>query len=99
MLCFPSLLQVLPSCLLLHFAAADLQEAGGDMDAARQVYQELLPSLAPDEPPATPPPQVSLHACLLQAIMTMTMVMMAAAHAMYVVLMLASCSLITSIAT
>ncbi|DBA97394.1 hypothetical protein WJX77_004704 [Trebouxia sp. C0004] len=51
--------QVLPSCLLLHFAAADLQEAGGDIDASRQVYQELLPSLVPDEPHATPPPQMS----------------------------------------
>lgn len=52
------LLQVLPGCLLLHFAAADLQEGQGDIEAARQVYQELLPSLSPDEPLATPPPQV-----------------------------------------
>ncbi|DBB09204.1 TPA: hypothetical protein ACH3X3_007796 [Trebouxia sp. C0006] len=51
--------QALPSCLLLHFAAADLQEAGGDIDAARHVYLELLPSLVPDEPPTTPPPQMS----------------------------------------
>lgn len=51
-------LQVLPGCLLLHFAAADLQESQGDLEAARQVYQDLLPSLNPDEPLATPPPQV-----------------------------------------
>lgn len=56
-------MQVLPGCLLLHFAAADLQEAGGDVDAARQVYQDLLPSLVPDETPATPAPQVPLHPC------------------------------------
>lgn len=54
----PDAVQVLPGCLLLHFAAADLQESQGDVEAARQVYQDLLPSLNPDEPPATPAPQV-----------------------------------------
>ena len=54
------LLQVLPGCLLLHFAAADLQEAEGNIEAARQVYHELLPSLNPDEPVAAPPPQVTI---------------------------------------
>lgn len=51
--------QVLPGCLLLHFAAADLQEGQGDIDAARHVYQDLLPSLNPEEPPTMPPPQVT----------------------------------------
>ena len=56
------LLQVLPGCLLLHFAAADLQEGQGDIDAARQVYQDLLPSLNPEEPPTMPSPEVIDHA-------------------------------------
>lgn len=51
--------QVLPGCLLLHFAAADLQEGQGDIDAARHVYQDLLPSLNPEEPPTMPPPQMT----------------------------------------
>ncbi|KAL3133211.1 hypothetical protein ABBQ38_007099 [Trebouxia sp. C0009 RCD-2024] len=51
--------QVLPGCLLLHFAAADLQESQGDVEAARQVYQDLLPFLNPDESPATPAPQMT----------------------------------------
>ena len=57
-------MQVLPGCLLLHFAAADLQEGEGDVDAARQVYQDLLPSLVPDETPPTPAPQVPAVSCL-----------------------------------
>lgn len=57
------LLQVLPGCLLLHFAAADLQEGEGNIEAARQVYQELLPYLNPDGPLAAPPTQVP---CLCQ---------------------------------
>lgn len=57
------LLQVLPTCLLLHFAAADIEEAQGNITAAQQVYQGLLPSLAPTEPQASPPPQV-LHSAL-----------------------------------
>lgn len=52
------LLQVLPTCLLLHFAAADIEEAQGNITAAQQVYHGLLPSLAPTEPQALSPPQV-----------------------------------------
>ena len=51
-------MQVLPTCLLLHFAAADIEEAQGNIAAAQQVYQGLLPSLAPADPQAPPPPQV-----------------------------------------
>ena len=52
------MVQVLPTCLLLHFAAADIEEAQGNIAAAQQVYQGLLPSLAPADPQAPPPPQV-----------------------------------------
>lgn len=58
-------MQVLPTCLLLHFAAADLEEAQGNLQAAHQVYQGLLPSLTP--PDSAPPPQVpllALHCCM-----------------------------------
>lgn len=51
--------QVLPTCLLLHFAAADIEEAQGNIEAAQQVFQGLLPSLAPAGSQAPAPPQLS----------------------------------------
>ena len=32
----------MPGCLLLHFAAADLNEVGGDVAGARQIFEELI---------------------------------------------------------
>lgn len=37
------LAQALPQCLALHFAAADVQEASGQPQAAAQIYEALLP--------------------------------------------------------
>jgi cleavage stimulation factor subunit 3 len=38
----------LPSCLLLHFALADAEEARGRTDAAKAVYEALVAQLEPD---------------------------------------------------
>ena len=32
----------LPDCLLLHFAAAELEESRGENDAARGIFEELV---------------------------------------------------------
>lgn len=45
-------LQMLPSCLMLHFAAADMEEGRGNLDAAKQIYEDLAVPLAPDTPDA-----------------------------------------------
>ncbi|KAK9838494.1 hypothetical protein WJX81_002771 [Elliptochloris bilobata] len=51
--------QTLPSCLMLHFAAAELEEERGDADAVRAVFEGLVAGLvapadaaAPEPPPA-----------------------------------------------
>ena len=38
-------LQALRGCLLLHFAAADLEDARGSADGARRVYEGLVAGL------------------------------------------------------
>ncbi|CAL8466443.1 g5979 [Coccomyxa elongata] len=48
--------KALPSCLLLHFAAADLEDSRGGTDAARRVYEDLVAGLVPKEE-ATPEQQ------------------------------------------
>jgi hypothetical protein len=50
-------MQVVPEALLLHFAAAELHEAGGDTAAAKEVYERLAAPLDGDREagaPATP---------------------------------------------
>lgn len=32
----------LPDCLMLHFAAAELEESRGEVDAARSIFEELV---------------------------------------------------------
>lgn len=34
--------KALPECSILHFAAAELEEARGDLDAARNMYEEQV---------------------------------------------------------
>lgn len=41
--------QALRGCLLLHFAAADLQDVLGNTEAARKVYEGLVARLVPKE--------------------------------------------------
>ena len=41
---------MLPSCLMLHFAAADMEEGRGNLEAAKQIYEDLAAPLAPDAP-------------------------------------------------
>ncbi len=55
-------MQALPSCLLLHFAAADLEELRGGTDAARRVYEDLVAGLVPKEE-ATPEQQAGPQVC------------------------------------
>ena len=45
----------LPECSMLHFAAAELEEARGEVDAARAVFEEQVQAL----PPAAPEPSAS----------------------------------------
>ena len=45
----------LPECAMLHFAAAELEEARGEVDAARAVFEEQVQAL----PPAAPQPSAS----------------------------------------
>ncbi|WIA36938.1 hypothetical protein OEZ86_008179 [Tetradesmus obliquus] len=45
--CLVRAVAALPNCLLLHFALADLQEAQGHTDAAREVYESLVKQLEP----------------------------------------------------
>ena len=35
---------------MLHFAAADMEEGRGNLEAAKQVYEDLAANLAPDTP-------------------------------------------------
>ena len=42
-------MQALPSCLLLHFAAADLEESRGNTEASRQIYKDLVQPTLPKE--------------------------------------------------
>lgn len=44
----------MPDALALHFATADLHEAGGDVTAAKAVYEKLAAPLEAEGPPATP---------------------------------------------
>ncbi len=32
----------LPDCLVLHFAAAELEESRGEIDASRSIFEELV---------------------------------------------------------
>ena len=41
--------QALPSCLLVHFAAADLEESRGNTEASRQIYEDLVQPTLPKE--------------------------------------------------
>lgn len=57
--------QALPTTLAVHFAAADLEEAARNVEAAKKVYEELLSPLeaAPADDAAPPsavraPPRV-----------------------------------------
>ena len=43
---------MLPACLMLHFAAADMEEGRGNQEAAKQVYEDLAAPLGPDTPEA-----------------------------------------------
>lgn len=45
---------MVPDALLLHFAAAELHEAGGDAAAAREVYERLAAPLDGDKDAAAP---------------------------------------------
>lgn len=36
---------MLPHCLMLHFSAADILEASGDVAAARGIYEDLASGL------------------------------------------------------
>lgn len=36
------MLQALPTTLVVHFAAADLEEAARNVEAAKKVYEDLL---------------------------------------------------------
>ena len=53
-------LQALPACTLLHFAAADLKEAEGNIAEAGAVYSSLTAQLLPegDDSAETAAPQV-----------------------------------------
>jgi cleavage stimulation factor subunit 3 len=62
--------QALPSCLLLHFAAADLEESRGNVEGARKIYEELVAGLLPAEPAADgeapeEKPGLKVHPCIL----------------------------------
>jgi hypothetical protein len=60
--------QALFSCLLLHFAAADLEESRGSAEAARRVYEDLVAGLVPKEesaPDEAANPQVRACAALM----------------------------------
>ena len=64
--------QALPGCTLLHFAAADLQEANGDVSAAEAVYAQLAGGImAETEEGAAQaaPPQVTCSPLCLVALM------------------------------
>ena len=34
--------QAVPSCLLVHFMAADLEESRGNTESSRQIYEDLV---------------------------------------------------------
>ena len=51
-------LQALRGCLLLHFAAADLEDARGAAEGARKVYEELVAGLVA-RPEAAPEGQAA----------------------------------------
>ena len=42
--------QALPSCLLVHFTAADLEESRGNTDSSRQIYEDIIQASLPKEP-------------------------------------------------
>ena len=46
--------QALPSCLLVHFAAADLEESRGNTEASRQIYEDLVQPTLPKEDVTAP---------------------------------------------
>lgn len=41
--------QILPDCVLLHFACADLEEQRGEVQAASEVYERLALRMLPPE--------------------------------------------------
>ena len=49
-------MQAVPSCLLVHFMAADLEESRGNTESSRQIYEDLVQSTLPKEDAATPDP-------------------------------------------
>ena len=62
--------QALFSCLLLHFAAADLEESRGSPEASRRVYEDLVAGLVPKEesaPDQAAAQQVRACAALMSA--------------------------------
>ena len=42
-------MQAVPSCLLVHFMAADLEESRGNTESSRQVYEDLVQGTLPKE--------------------------------------------------
>lgn len=63
--------QALFSCLLVHFAAADLEESRGSTEAARRVYEDLVAGLVPKEdapPDQAASPQVRACAALMSSV-------------------------------
>lgn len=39
--------QAVPSCLLVHFMAADLEESRGNTESSRQIYEDLVQGTLP----------------------------------------------------
>lgn len=46
--------QALPMCLLVHFTAADLEEARGNTENSRQIYDDLIQATLPNADAAEP---------------------------------------------
>ena len=49
-------MQAVPSCLLVHFMAADLEESRGNTESSRQIYEDLVQSTLPTEDAAASDP-------------------------------------------
>lgn len=63
--------QVLPSCTMLHYAAADLKEAEGAIAEADAVYSALTTQLLPegDDLSDNPAPQVCFPVALILSVL------------------------------
>ena len=49
-------MQAVPSCLLVHFMAADLEESRRNTESSRQIYEDLVQSTLPKEDAAASDP-------------------------------------------